>query len=355
MKNIIQISPTYPPNIGGVGHYAELLANHLIRKGIKSKFFVSDFSNYSKSNKIELFGKKTSSLSKLLESNKAKEVILHFSGYGYATRGLCFDLIKSIKEWKERNKERRLVTIFHEIYATGPIYRMSFWTYLPQKYLAKNLFKLSDVVLTTTRENSLTLSAFKPKKKIILSSVFSNIGEIKYNKSLYKRKEIAIIFGGIYQKKVLYKDISLNQEKYLKLLNKLLIKKIVDVGPKIRSLKEIGHIPIKSIGIKSKKFISKLLGDTKAGLIFYPVSQMPKSGIVASYIAHGVLIINFCKKKIVRNNEFVSGLHFISDIEEKNSRIYQKIANRANKLYKNNSIIKTTSLISNFFKKGNIL
>ena len=126
MKNIIQISPTYPPNIGGVGHYAELLANHLIRKGIKSKFFVSDFSNYSKSNKIELFGKKTSSLSKLLESNKAKEVILHFSGYGYATRGLCFDLIKSIKEWKERNKERRLVTIFHEIYATGPIYRMSF-------------------------------------------------------------------------------------------------------------------------------------------------------------------------------------------------------------------------------------
>jgi glycogen synthase len=62
MKNIIQITPTYPPNIGGVGHYAELLANHLIKKGVKSKFFVTDFSDFNKNNKIELFGKRTSKL-----------------------------------------------------------------------------------------------------------------------------------------------------------------------------------------------------------------------------------------------------------------------------------------------------
>ena len=165
MKYIVQISPTYPPNIGGVGHYAKLLADFLIKKKIKSKFFVSDFSNDSKNKKIKLFGKRTSQLSKLLENNNTKVIVLHFSGYGYASRGLCFNLIKSIKEWKKKNKKHRLMTIFHEIYATGPIYRMSFWTYLPQKYLAKTLFKLSDFVLTMNNENKSILSTFDKKKK----------------------------------------------------------------------------------------------------------------------------------------------------------------------------------------------
>ena len=42
MRNVIQISPTYPPNMGGIGHYAVLLASSLIAKGIKSKFLISD-------------------------------------------------------------------------------------------------------------------------------------------------------------------------------------------------------------------------------------------------------------------------------------------------------------------------
>lgn len=352
MKNIIQITPTYPPNIGGVGHYAELLANHLIKKGVKSKFFVTDFSDFNKNNKIELFGKRTSKLSKLLENSNAKQVILHFSGYGYATRGLCFDLIKSIKEWKNRNKKRQLITIFHEIYATGPIYRMSFWTYIPQKYLAKTLFKLSDLVLTTTKENQSILSLFKPKKKVILSNVFSNIGNVKHYKKLNERKKIAIIFGGVYQKEILYKDMMSNQNNYLNLLNRLFIEKIIDVGPKITEIKKIGHIPIKSMGVKSKKFISNLLSDAKAGLVFYPVSQMTKSGIVASYASHGVLIINFCKNKILRSNEFFPGLYFISDVEKKNNVSYQKIVNKINKFYMNNNIKKTVLFINNFLKKN---
>jgi hypothetical protein len=352
MKYIVQISPTYPPNIGGVGHYAKLLADFLIKKKIKSKFFVSDFSNDGKNKKIKLFGKITSQLSKLLENNNTKIIVLHFSGYGYASRGLCFNLIKSIKEWKKKNKKHRLITIFHEIYATGPIYRMSFWTYLPQKYLAKTLFKLSDFVLTMNNENKSILSTFDKKKKVILSNVFSNIGEIKNNKKLNKRKEIAIIFGGRYQKKILYKDILLNQKKYLNLLNKLLIKKIIDIGPKTNVPKKIGCIPIKLLGVKSKKFISNLFINAKAGLIFYPVSQMTKSTIVASYASHGMLIINFCKEKIFKTNEFISGSHFISDIMIKNNLSYQKIANKIYKYYKINSISKTVSLISNFIKNS---
>jgi hypothetical protein len=349
-KNIIQISPTFPPNIGGVGHYSDLLGRYLFTKGFKSKFFISDFSSYNLSSQ-KLFGKNSSGLLMLLEKSNSKEIILHYSPYGYATWGLCLSLIQSIKKWKKRRKERRLITVFHEIYATGPIYRASFWTYVPQKYLAKILFKMTDLVLTTTKKNKFFLSSIEPKKKVLLSNVFSNIGEQKYNKNINKKKT-AIIFGGCSQKELLYQNMILHQKKYINILTKLSIDKIVDIGPKTKGLKKIGQIPIQSIGIKSRRFISNLFSNSKAGLVFYPVGQMTKSGIVASYSSHGLVIINFCKDQILKNNDFISGVNFVSDIVGKKDFSFEKIAEKAYLIYKKNDIRKTGSLIVNFLKKS---
>ena len=166
MKDIIQICPTFPPNIGGVGNYAKLLAGVLKKHGIKSKFLIPDYLDNKNKNQT-LFGKKNLNLISLLEKTNPKEVILHFSGYGYASRGLCFNLIKSLESWKQNDNSRKLITIFHEIYASGPIYRISYWTSLPQKYLAKKLLKISDVALVTSKQNKLTLSSFDKKKQII--------------------------------------------------------------------------------------------------------------------------------------------------------------------------------------------
>jgi len=352
MKKIIQIVPTYPPNIGGIGHYAKLLAHQLIKEGINSKFLVSDLCDCKITNNVKLFGKKTLKLSNLLENYNSKEIILHFSGYGFATRGLCFELIKSIKDWKQRDKKNRLITIFHEIYATGPIYRTSFWTYFPQKYLAKNLFKSSDISVTNNKENQLILSSFEKGKKVKIFSTFSNIGQINYYKNLNKRKEIAIIFGGSFQKKILYDDIFLNQKRYYNLLSELSIKRILDVGPKVVNLKKIINIPIKAIGIKSKKFISNLFSKAKVGLIFYPISQMPKSGIVAAYAAHGILIVNFCEKKIYNDNEFINGLNFVNDNLTKKNLCYQKIADKSFTFYKKNNVNNITDFIANYLKNN---
>ena len=350
MRNVIQISPTYPPNTGGVGYYAVSLAKCLIAKGIKSKFLMPDHSE-QRANNQELFGSKTSELSILLEKHNAKEIILHFSGYGYATRGLCFDLIKQIKKWKDKHKERRLVTIFHEVYAEeAPIYKSAFWTELPQKYIAKNLLKLSDCAVTTSKYAQSQLFALNPEKKITVSNSFSNVGTVKRSKKLNKRKKTAIIFGGTSQKNILYKDMFLNKKNYLSALDALSVEQIIDIGPKVKGLKKIGHIPIKAIGIKSNAFISKLLSSAQAGLIFYAIHVMTKSSIAASYATHGVVIINFCKIKILKTNEFALGVNFVSNVDEKKKLNYQKIVNRAKKLYKNNSPTKLALLISRFIK-----
>ena len=350
-KNIVQISPTFPPNIGGIGNYTKLLADFLEKKGIKSKILVSDHLD-NKNKKQTLFGKNNKNLYLLLENTNSKEIILHFSGYGYASRGLCFNLIKSLEKWKQISISRKLITIFHEIYASGPIYRMSFWTSLAQKYLAKKLLKLSNVAIVTSKHNHTILSSFDKKKKIIYSNVFSNIGELKKNRKLQNRKNIAIIFGSTHQKGILYNDILVNKNQYENILNKMSIKKIIDIGPKIEISKKIKFINIKRIGVKSKNYISFLLRNSKAGIVFYPESYMATSGIVAAYASHGLVIINLCKEKIFKTNEFISDVHYISKIKENNSSNLQKIANQTFRRYKRNNLNKTATLLINIIKNN---
>ena len=86
-------------NIGGVGNYAKLLADFLKKKGISSKILVSDYLENKNKNNSQ-FGKNKDLLF-LLNKNSSKKIILHFSGYGYASRGLCFRLVESLNQWKK--------------------------------------------------------------------------------------------------------------------------------------------------------------------------------------------------------------------------------------------------------------
>ena len=227
---------------------------------------------------------------------------------------------------------------------------MSFWTSLPQKYLTKKLLKLSNIALVTSKQNYITLSSFDKKKKIIFSNVFSNIGELKNNKKLQLRKNVAIIFGNNYQKEILYNDILENKNQYEGILKKMSIKKIIDIGPKLEISKKIDFIDIKRVGIRSKKHISLLLRNSKVGLVFYPVNQMTKSGIIAAYASHGLVIVNLCKEKIFKTNEFISNVNYISKIREINFFNLQKIANKTFRNYKKNALDKTASLFINIIK-----
>ncbi len=351
MKNIIQICPTFPPNIGGVGNYAKILRDYFKKKKINSKILVSDYLK-NKNEKQILFGKKSKNLYSLIKKNNSSYIILHFSGYGYAPRGLCFNLLHSLKKWKQYKTKGKLITVFHEIYATGPFYRMSFWTSFLQKYLAKKILKLSDISLVTSKKNELILSSFNKKKKIIYSNVFSNIGELNRNFNIKKRKNNAIIFGNVYQKKLLYNDILLNKFKYEDLLNKMSIKKVIDIGPRVNISDTIffKKIKIKTMGIKSRKYISNLLKNSKIGLVFYPVGQMTKSGIIAAYASHGVVIINFCAEEIAGTNEYISNVNYISKDSRKLNNLLQKISNESFKNYKKYALRKTASLIINYLQ-----
>ncbi|MGB3494895.1 MAG: hypothetical protein WBA57_19350, partial [Elainellaceae cyanobacterium] len=154
MTQLIQIVPTLPPSIGGVGDYAHCLAVQLAQNfQLKTHFLVSgqtrlgDFydQRYT-ANAIDCT--KTALLEKLDTcSDSTSVVLLHYVGYGYSKYGTPTWLIDGLNTWKRKYPSARLVTMFHEIAASGPPWKRAFWSSGMQKHLAKRLVQTSDRIL----------------------------------------------------------------------------------------------------------------------------------------------------------------------------------------------------------------
>src|SRR5262249_55336746 len=66
-------------------------------------------------------------LQSLSAETNARAVVLHFSGYGYQKRGVPAWLVQGLQIWSRRAGRVPLLTIFHELYATGRPWQSAFW------------------------------------------------------------------------------------------------------------------------------------------------------------------------------------------------------------------------------------
>src|SRR5262245_52331834 len=141
---IIQIVPRLPPAINGLGDYAFLLARELrATHDIHSHFIVCD-PDLESTGSLDGFpvrcvaARTASDMVDLLEGMLRSDAtaLLHYVGYGYADRGCPFWLVQGLEQWRRRGGGRRLVTMFHELYAFGPPWRSSFWTMPLQRSIA---------------------------------------------------------------------------------------------------------------------------------------------------------------------------------------------------------------------------
>src|SRR6266404_5944235 len=120
---LIAIVPRIPPVVDGVGDYALSLAR-LLRDnvGLTTQFIVTD-PNWTGTDQVDGFEARrlsshsTDELLNLLaeDSSAGGQVLLHYEGYGYATRGCPVWLVNAIERWRHANSERSLLTMFHEL------------------------------------------------------------------------------------------------------------------------------------------------------------------------------------------------------------------------------------------------
>lgn len=303
-KRVCQIVPRIPPAVDGVGDYALNLARQLrLDFGVDTCFLVGDPTWLGPS---EIEGFQVTKLSSrttksfavcLAEISHESPILLHYVGYGYAKRGCPIWLVDGLEAWKHHYGER-LVTMFHETSASGPVWTSAFWLSALQRRLVRRLVGLSDRVLTSKELYAEILQRLinqqaRPQNKTKLPipslPVFSNVGEPKTILPLNKRDRTVVIFGGPVTRARTYQHC---QNELVYVCKQLNIEKIIDIGSANGFIpSSIGNVPIDVLGPKPALEIGQILSSAFAGFVDYPIDFLGKSTVFASYCAHGVLPI----------------------------------------------------------------
>ncbi len=189
MNTVLQIVPNLPPSIDGIGDYALQLARRLReRYQIHSVFIVGD-PQWSGSESIEGFSvvrvesRTTNALRGLLHRfGHCDRILLHYVGYGYQDRGIPFWLETALRmetpgSPEKRSSGKRLLTMFHELYASGPITSSAFWLRPFQIRLAHTFVRRSEACFVSNELYRLLIQKAVPDQPVIVVPVSSNFGE----------------------------------------------------------------------------------------------------------------------------------------------------------------------------------
>ncbi|TCP39295.1 hypothetical protein [Rhodovulum marinum] len=292
MVDLVQIAPNYPPIVCGVGDHAAQMVPEFERLGAQLYTVVANEHPISEAGKSLNGVRSAQALTDALHGSGAEAVIAHFSGYGYARNGLCVWLVEGLNSWKDERPQGRIVTIFHEVYATGPIWRRSFWTSRPQRRIARDLARISDRCFVSSAVGAAQLHKIGAPGVCEVLPVFSNVGEPAEVAPLFDRPPQAVVFGGRGQRRRVYEALKRHPRQTEKLLSDLKIDRILDIGPDLQVADRIARRPVEALGVLPADRVSETLLASRLGLLDYPGNRLTKSGILAAYLAHGVFAFN---------------------------------------------------------------
>jgi hypothetical protein len=303
----IQIVPKIFPAIDGVGDYALSLA-HQLRQDfhIETHFIVGDL-NWSGDKEVDGFKisqvtqHNSAALASLLSDiggREASSVILQYVGCGYARRGCPFWLVKGLEHYKTTYPAKKIVTMFHETYGSGPPYYgadppwiSAFWLAPWQKNLAGRLVISSSHCITSRekfREQLCNLS-HKHSSQISVLPVFSNVGEAAHLPLLKDRQPTLVLFGSRNSRARVYEQFPNAIQNICRMLE---IEKIYDIGPSTGvAITKLDNVPVIAMGEKMLSEIGAILLKSKAGILNYHPEFLAKSGVYAAYSAYGLIPI----------------------------------------------------------------
>jgi hypothetical protein len=355
---VIQIVPQLPPSINGLGDYALNLARQLRKDyNIETCFVIGD-RNWQGATKIEDFRIQqvaTDSAEALLSllsfaENQSVSILLHYVGYGYANRGCPSWLVKGLEQWKSRTIDSHLLTIFHEVYASGyPVWTSSFWLSPLQKSLAERLVNVSDHCLTSKESYAEILYKLDRKKQTQITHVpiFSTIGEPEYTLPLAERTRRLVVFGSRNSRLQVYQQCRQSLELTCKALE---IQEICDIGVHTGlEMFEINRIPVVETGVIETQEISKILLDSVAGFLnFPPPAYLAKSSIFAAFCVHRLIPCMVASSQLPIDG-LQSGKHYWFTNNQSRMlclELGQMIADNAYRWYQSHSLSVQTNILA---------
>lgn len=151
--NAVVIAPSFEVEKGGVAAYAIELAHRLPGGIAGSKFFALHPAANRPSGMppaaLQTVERDAANLNATLRAADAQQVLLHYSGFGYAADACPAWLLDGLGRWKQDGVGRTLHIFFHELATEEPWWRRTAWSQPRQRQVIRGLARLADRVATS--------------------------------------------------------------------------------------------------------------------------------------------------------------------------------------------------------------
>jgi hypothetical protein len=305
---LIQMVARFRPDPDGVGEAALRLADVLWQDHRLATHFLVYSAPHPDSSlelpqpfshTLEYIGGGGDALDKALApftgSDRHPVLLLHYASYGYSSQGTPRWLAPALERFL--NRGGRVVTLFHELYATPRLFSRTLFTAGLQRRIFRRVLALSEAAFTSSnRFLELAEEENWKKRPIRLIGVCSTTGEPKSAGPLATRARRLVVFGRFATRKQLYE---LHPELLKRLVRHLAIEEIADVGPvddpawfEASVIAPTGTL-LRRYGTQAVAQASELLANSLAGAVVYPAHLVGKSSIFAAYQAHAMAIVLF--------------------------------------------------------------
>jgi len=294
---LIQLISGGPPLVNGVADFALALARALRRnQQIDSTFLVCNpqWDGPSEIDGFRLTALRTRRPEDLrvalqCAADGAESILLQLSPYGFDASGSPFWLLRGLADFRRAAVPGfRLVTYFHELYATSAPWRRGFWLSPLQRLCAREILRLSDVALTSTDRYAARLARWDRRKasRIAALPVVSGIGEPTEIVPLARRRRRLVVWGSAEARCGIY-------ERHAKTLRAAVhaadIEQMLDIGERcLNAPAAIGETVVQRMGVMAPADLSAVLSNSVLGLMAYNPNYLGKSSLFAAFCAHGV-------------------------------------------------------------------
>jgi len=284
---IVQVVPVWNPEEEGVSAYARAVGRCLEK--CSGDFSESAAGGARSTGEIHLDWSNIRERDRWLGPEmrrSARAILLHFSGYGFQSRGVPFDLVRRLERFRALDSDTSVGVMFHEVAASGPPWRSSFWLRPLQRRVASRILRLSDLAVTSLERYRVLLRSLDPGRSVDVVGIPSTIGEPEMVSEFGAREERLVVFGS---SDVRARAWGPHRNDLATAAKALGVREIVDVGLDVGAPDLLEGVRVVRWGIAKAPAVSDLLASARGGFLAYPPDFLGKSTTYAAYAAHGVV------------------------------------------------------------------
>ncbi len=316
---VLQILPRVPPAVCGIGDYSWNLARQLRDvHDIHCSFLAAGTGSVAPVGETEfpvfrLSELSTSALLKFLEYRRKDfdAVILHMSTYGYQKRGVPFWLAAAWRQLSQLKEAPRRITMFHELYASGPMSSSAFWLQPLQKRVLRDVACGSDALRTNRQPYADWLRRLSGLKapEVVVMPVYSNFGEPSELRAWEDREPAMVLFAwGIHSGE----SLSTVLEKASSHCRGFGLKTLHLIGGKGAVFSAPPGIEVVPHGFMEPDAASRLLGSCRLAYTAYSPEHFGKSTLMAAFAAHGLVVVTQGKTPVLPDG-LQDGVHVLNE------------------------------------------